>query len=309
MPRLGHTAGSRRKQLLTADGLLVVAVPVLFGLVWTSPSPAQIQQQAQPQNAHSATQYEFEVAAVKADRLNTSRMAFTPNGFSATGQLLSAIIRMAYGIQYFQISSGPTWIDSERYAIDAKMDSSDADALQKLDPGDRVVAEQHMLQVLLAERFALKIHREIKELPVCSLVIAKDGPKIKQAKPDATYPNSYPALIRGEGSVRILTAQGISMSTFAETLSTQMQRVVLDKTGLAGKYDFTLSWMQEEDASDSQPAVRVRRSEDDLSPASPNPVGLPLTGAIQARLGLRLETVKGPVEIIVIDHIERPSGN
>jgi uncharacterized protein (TIGR03435 family) len=179
-----------------------------------------------------------------------------------------------------------------------------------------------MLQALLADRFKLTFHRESKELPVYLLVVGKNGPKLQEAKADdasALEIKAPDGQILPKGAIQVNTnisadgmhhfsAPGITINGLAAMLGTQLGRPVLDKTGLAGKFDIALQWMPEQrqvqtfsfGSSDGQPSV---------SSATPDSNGPSLQTAIQDQLGLKLESGKGPVETIVIDHLEKPSKN
>jgi uncharacterized protein (TIGR03435 family) len=185
------------------------------------------------------------------------------------------------------------------------MDPEAADALSKLSTDDRNVVQQHMLQALLAKRFGLVFHRENRDVQVYMLVVGKNGPKLHEAKPGDTYPNGINLsngpggagvmLMRsGPGGTFIVTAQGVPLSSFLPQLSYNSGRPVLDKTGLTGKYDFELTYALDQNAS---------------AGAASDSTGPSIFTAIQEQLGLKLESGKAPVEIIVIDHAERPSGN
>jgi uncharacterized protein (TIGR03435 family) len=170
-----------------------------------------------------------------------------------------------------------------------------------------------MLQALLADRFKLSIHRETKELPVYALVAAKNGPKLQEAKADATYPNGIkgPDGVARGGMMRIgggeVTGQGLPIANLTRMLSQQLGRTVIDKTGLTGKYDFTLQWTPDE--SQGPMFKGADGAPPGGNPAPPESSGPSLFTAIQEQLGLKLESQKGPVEIIVIDHVEKPSQN
>jgi len=141
-------------------------------------------------------------------------------------------------------------------------------------------------------------------------VIAKNGPKLQESKPGDTYPNGFKGpdghegmhglLFTGKGQ---LTGQGVPIAILTQVLSEQLGRTVLDKTGLMGEYDFTLRWMP--DVSQTPP---VGQQETDSTPSHESS-GPSMFTAIQDQLGLRLESKKGPVEVLVIDHVERPSEN
>jgi uncharacterized protein (TIGR03435 family) len=302
-----------RKALLSTAGLATLVTPAVFGLLNTTLSRAQ----SQPQSTVDS-KFVYEVASIKPNKPEgdavRTRMMITPDSLSATGGTLQMLIESAYGIQDHQISGAPDWLQSERFDIEAKMDSAVADEIRKLDPDQRMAARQHMLQALLADRFKLTIHRETKELPVYALVVAKNGPKLQEAKPDATYPNGIkgPDGVGRAGMMRMgmgeLTAQGVPLANLLGSLSRQLGRKVVDKTGLTGKYDFMLHWTPDESqgpmfkGTDGGP-------QGSNAAAPPESSGPSIFTAIQEQLGLKLESQKGPVEMIVIDHVEKPSQN
>jgi bla regulator protein blaR1 len=300
-----------KKLLLSALGLMGVASPVMFGLLHATQSRAQ----SQAQNT-AATSLVYEVASIKPNKSGTNmvRLMFTPDGLSATNGTLEMLINAAYGVENSQISGAPSWLNSDKYDIEAKMDSSTADDLRKLNEDDRRVARQHMLQALLAERFKLTLHRETKELPVYELVVAKDGPKFKEAKPGDTYPNGIKGP-DGQSHAGMMfmtregfTAQGIPISNFVQHLTRQLGRNVVDKTGLTGKYDFTLKWTPDESQRAMFKGTEGGQPGTGATP-TPESSGPSIFTAIQEELGLKLESQKGPVDIIVIDHVEKPSEN
>lgn len=267
--------------------------------------------QTQAQNTNAApAKFEYEVASIKPDLSDhTSSSTSNPSdGYVATNTTVAVLIQSAYNILNFQLVGGPDWLNSERYVVNAKMDAETADALQKLKVEDRTLARHQMLQALLADRLKLTTHRETRDLPVYFLVIAKNGSKLRQAKLGDTYENG----VKGRGSTMgqnisssstpfttSITSQGTPISSLLPLLGRPLSRTVLDKTGLTGNFDYTLKF-----------AV-ARPLPDDTLNGRPWPDSdLPfLFEAIQQQLGLKLEQGKGPVEVIVIDHIERPSGN
>jgi uncharacterized protein (TIGR03435 family) len=167
-----------------------------------------------------------------------------------------------------------------------------------------------MLQALLADRFKLAVHHETKDLPVYSLVIAKGGFKLQESKPDETDPQGRTGM-HISGSSGAMRGQLVSMASLAQFLYGRLNRTVLDKTGLTGKYDFMLKWTP--DQNQMQPAGGFQATSGGApggQPALVADAGAPdLFTAVQEQLGLKLESGKGPVEVIVIDHVERPSGN
>ena len=168
--------------------------------------------------------------------------------------------------------------------MDAKIDSSTVEALNKLAPAERKATRERMLRALLAERFKLVVHTETREFSVYVLTLAKNGPKFHEAKAEDTYENAYklpdgtPAGPGFHTDNETAAGQDVAMETLARWLSRRLGRTVVDRTGLAGKYDFKFSWTRDEDENSSDPLMS------------------PILGAIQQQLGLRLESGKGPVE-------------
>ncbi len=274
---------------------------------------------AQSQNPH-APAFEYEIASIKPNKSITDNrpvMNYAADGFIATGVPLIMLIQSAYGVfDTDRISSVPAWLNSERFDIDAKMDGAAVDALKNLSPADRTLARQRMLQALLTGRFKLTIHRDTKELPAYTLVIAKNGSKLQEGKPGDTYSNGYRDAggRGGPGTVQLkgrggLVAQGAPIANLVGMLSWLLGHNVVDKTGLTGKYDFTLQWTPDEGESPMISNASGGTPGGQPTPPPPDPNGPSLATALEEQLGLKLESKKGPVEIIVIDHVERPSGN
>ena len=203
---------------------------------------------------------------------------------------LNNLIAFAYGIHARQISGAPAWFESDHYDITAK---PEADGL----PNRKQL--EGMLQSLLADRFKLTFHREKKELSVYAVTVAKAGSKLAKTSADA---NALPGLgFRGLGD---LVARNSNMSDFTTLLqSTVLDRPVVDQTGLSGRFDFTLKWTPDEFQFGSF-ATGLPRPQADAPDAPP-----PLTTAIEQQLGLKLDGAKAPVEVLIIDHVEKPSAN
>jgi len=199
-----------------------------------------------------------------------------------TRSSLKQILQAAYDLgPNVEITGGPGWFDSDRFDIDAKAD----------DPSKATVADlQQMLQQLLADRFKLKFHRETKEVSGSLLVVAANGSKLKEAA-DSDFPP------RG-GRPGDMNFRGATMPVLAEFISQIMGRPVEDKTGLSGKYTFTLKWAP---------------GETDIVPPEfaqpPDPSGPTLVTALQEQLGLRLQSGRVPVFSVVIDSAEKPFPN
>jgi uncharacterized protein (TIGR03435 family) len=171
-----------------------------------------------------------------------------------------------------------------------------------------------MVQGLLADRFQLKVSHATKDLPVYALVVAKNGPKLHEAKPGDTYPNgirgldgvAHPGMMRmGPGQ---LTGQALEMGALTTVLSQQLGRTILDHTGLKGQYDISLQWTPDvgEGMMFGGPAGPKPPGE---NPAPPESTGPSIYTALQEQLGLKLDSTKGPVEIVVVDRVEQPSEN
>jgi uncharacterized protein (TIGR03435 family) len=294
---------ARARYALFLVALAAIGVPVAFGLAYAT--QIAVQSPAQNTSALSA-EFKYDVASFKVNKSGPGRAMIlgTDDGFTATNFNLKELIGFAYGIataaQDGRIVGAPSWITSEAYDVEAKMDVATVEALKKLSPDDRVLARQHMFQELLADRCKLAAHWETKEFPVYELVIAKGGLKIQESKPSNTAAGGRGGMgLRGRGGP--LTAHEVPISDLVALLSMLLNRTVIDKTGLVGRYDFTLNWTPDESNDPSFfPSITGQ---------PPDPSGPSIFAALQEQLGLKLEAGKGPVKVIVIDHIEKPSGN
>jgi uncharacterized protein (TIGR03435 family) len=262
----------RRGFLLTAV-IAALASPA-FGQT-AAPAP---QQQNSPTPAFS-----YDVVTVKPDPDGHGYFKLSLDSFSMGGMPAWVLIRSAYGVLLEdQVVGLPQWAKAELIAVQAKMDADTTRALRKLPPMEQWIQMQLMLQAMLADRFALKAHRETKDLPIYELTVAKGGSKMKQTAPDSSGGNANYA----SGKV---TAHQISVESLAANLSFAVGRVIVNKTGLEGGYDFTLDYAPDgADASDTRPSIFT---------------------ALEEQLGLKLVPAKGPVDVIVIDHIERATAN
>ena len=203
---------------------------------------------------------------------------------AATTKLIASFAyNVPFGFERARVLGGLDWIDSDQYEIQAKIEDSLFAAMQKMTPAQQREQVDLMEQALLRDRFGLKVHFETREMPGFVLVVAKGGPKLTAAK---------------DGEVSRISEGGNKMTATATTLDQWIHspflsgRTVVDQTGLKGAYDFTLTWSD-------QPA-----GAEDGGADAPS-----LFTAVQEQLGLRLVPMKVPVEVIVIDHIERPSEN
>jgi bla regulator protein BlaR1 len=310
--RLAPKLTCGRKLLLVGVGIAAFATPVVIGLVNAQPSRAQ-----SPPTA-AAPLPSFEVASIKPNRSGDMRIGirFQPGRFIANGMTVKQLIGLAYNVRDFQVMGGPSWISSDRFDIDAKEPDGFAEELAKLPPDQRRGKLGLLIQSLLADRFALKVSHASKELPVYALVVAKNGSKIPEAKPGDTYPNGIkrpdgrPAggagmMTMGPGE---LTGQGVPITFLVQQLSQQLGRTVLDQTGLKGIYDLTLKWTPDPSSAAMFQGPPGGGPGPD-NPPPPDPSGPSIFTALQEQLGLKLESTKGAVEILVIDQVEKPSEN
>jgi uncharacterized protein (TIGR03435 family) len=282
------------------SGAMALAVPLGFGVV----SATQSRAQTKPEDT-AVKLPEYDVASIKPGKPGMgSTLLFRLDGLTAKGMTLKSLIKEAYGIEDDQILGAPNWLNTQTYDIEAKVDGADAAALERLSEEQRKL----MFQSFLVERFRLKVHRETKELPILALVIAKNGPKLQEAKPGDTYPDGIkgpdgkPAghagmMMWGNGR---LTGQGISIVSMVPPLTQQLGRTVLDKTGLTGRYDVELRWTPDDTSTP------ITGPDSGTAAGSPTPS---IFTAIQEQLGLKLESHKAPVEVLVIDHVEAPAAN
>jgi uncharacterized protein (TIGR03435 family) len=241
----------------------------------------------------------FEVASIKLSKSGDSgENSDSRNGrFTATNVSVKTLIEYdAYGIPRAQIAGGPDWLSSEKFDIAAKADDATAERMKTLSNAEETHLLRQMVQQLLADRFKLAVHWESKELPVYALVVAKGGPKLAATK-DTSGGTST------SGSNGKLNAKGVTMKKLAQTLTQilgrELGRDVIDKTGVEGRYDLVLTWSPQDNS-----AAMTTPSSDTSAAAGPS-----IFTALQEQLGLKLESTKGQVETLVIDHVEQPSAN
>ena len=231
----------------------------------------------------------FEVASVKPNKTGTrgGRVNTEPGRLTITNLSLRTCIQTAFRLQDYQLSGGTASIEDEAYDIFAKAPSAVGD--------DQLML---MLRRLLADRFKLKVHRETKEVNGFALVAGKSGLKLHEMQ------------VAGKGWVRIgpgsIEGQEVSISRLAEILSARLGRPVVDLTGIKGVFDLNLNWTPDlsmaKNSAESKESPAVVDAKSDSS-------GQSIFSALQEQLGLRLEARKVPAEIVVIDHVERPSEN
>jgi uncharacterized protein (TIGR03435 family) len=259
---------------------------------------------------------DFEVAAV---RQNNSSQTFNtieddlPGGrYSATNVPLRSLIREAYGISENQLVDAPSWTRTERFDIDAKLEREPPEV------PDGELGERHFaLQSLLAKHFQLVVHRETREFPLYALVMARTdrqpGPMLKPSAADCSR-NAMPEQIAATRAGRPLACGtlvrtgriqfgGRTMADLAKRLSSLpfLGRGVVDRTGLTGRWEFELTYTPDPD--------QLPPSLPGGEPPAFDPNGPSLFVAFQEQLGLKLESIRGPWEVLVVDRVERPTGN
>jgi uncharacterized protein (TIGR03435 family) len=216
---------------------------------------------------------------------------------------LKLLMTIAYRVQDFQISGGPNWIGSDRFDIVAKAEEGSNSKIPE------------MLQALLEDRFKLTLHRETKEMPIYALTVAKGGLKLHESEgecpprpsgpPPPPVPGKMPSppcggMFMGRNQT---AGNHITMEQLVINLSRTLGRTVIDKTGLTAKYDIKLEWTPDQSQVQFGPGGPMP------PPSEPENSGPSIYTALQEQLGLKLESQKGPVEVLIIDHVEQASAN
>jgi uncharacterized protein (TIGR03435 family) len=224
----------------------------------------------------------FAVAAIKLHDPTSSRQGFStnPDRVNIRNESIVSMILFAYSLNKQQVTNAPSWAADDTYDIEGKAD---------IEGQPNVRQYQEMVQKLLADRFQLIFHLEKRELSVYAVRIAKGGPRLK---PAADPNNMLDQTGNGGGNVQTIRYTSCSMADFAFGEQFFFDRPVIDQTGLAGKFDFTLRYTVDES----------RTAEDPNAPPG-------IFTAVQEQLGLKFEATKAAADVYVIDHVERPSAN
>jgi bla regulator protein BlaR1 len=287
----------RRKLLLAAAFILAVAAPIVAGMLHANARRAE----SQTQNTTVALPNHTTVSiAPSSSNGGNVTLMFGPAGFVSKNSSLQQVIRVAYGVEDDRIVGAPTWLGSDKYDVELREDNSAMNDPRQISPEQRASEQGVMLQSVLADRLKLSLHREAREVSAYALVLAKSGPRLQQSKPGDTYPNGFkgPDGVARPGGIHFaanntLIAQGVPIGPLRAHLSWQLRRTILDETGLSGTYDFTL-----------QLPNGVPLGID--NPTPPESYELALSTAIEQQLGLQLEPRKASMEVLVIDHVEKP---
>jgi uncharacterized protein (TIGR03435 family) len=254
--------------------------------------------------ATQGSNLEFEVVSIRRNDSGSSREIYGPpvgDRASYTNVTLRTLIRLAYRVQDFQISGGAGWLNSERYDISAKAENSGLTRSQV----------EQMLQSMLAKRFALAVHRENKDMALYALVKSRNDGKLapglressnkpcsSSPSPDARKPGQLPEPVCGQIAFDRGKMKGskTDIGSVSAVLSVVLNRTVVDRTGLQGAYDLTLEWADDDLAADNA-----------RDPAAPASNGPSIFTALREQLGLKLDSERGPVEVLVVDRAEEPS--
>jgi uncharacterized protein (TIGR03435 family) len=285
------TSSATTRAILRKLSLLVLAFVTV----------AQAHGQAPPATTSAPA---FDVISVKQNKSGSGGMSMSgvSDSFKGTNLNLSNLIMNSYHLTSDDLIFGlPGWTRSAHFDVDAKIVNPDKQVIDKLTDDQR----KAMILDILKERFHFRAHLETKTLPVYDLVLAKSGPKFTGGKRDAdtaagmakrgiTASNGTMIVYDGE-----ITAGGVPVSSLVFSLTGAVGRTVIDKTGLTGNYDFELKWTPEHG---DQPSA-------DSGQADAQNSGPSIFTALEEQLGLKLQSAKGPVQTLVIDHVEMPSEN
>jgi uncharacterized protein (TIGR03435 family) len=267
--------------------------------------PAVAPQAAVPSNP---SPFSFVVATIKPSDPNRPKdnpsFGFNASGsFDAKSQSLKELIEFVFDMSYFDVDQrivgGPSWLGSTKFDISAKCDEESSRAFGRMRLKDQFHAEQSMVQALLAERFNLHLHHETRQLRVYALVLARGGSRMQPSSGHV-----LDELDDANGPPGNWKAKDVTMKAFASDLSSLPEiggKIVVDKTGLKGAFNFGLRWTPDLAAGAAAPAQDEG--------AEPDPTAPSLPTALQEQLGLKLEWTRAAVDVIVIDSAELPSAN
>ncbi len=272
--RLHRILASLITPLMSAGVALAIAAPSLHAQAATTPAPTPV----------------YDIVSIKPNKTGSGNVSVQSGdgNYRASNVSLKMLIVSAYSLKEAQVFNLPKWGDSARFDIKAKLLDPNKKTLNALTP-----QQDAAMQLPILDRFKLKFHYELKTLPVYELVVVKTGPKFTATTAaEMASEDGVNGVHSGGISIhnRNLVATGISMSRFADSLSYQVKRIVIDKTGLAGNYNLTLSW-----------------APDDGTPQPPDATLPSIFTALQEQLGLKLEPSKAPLEAFIVDHAEIPS--
>jgi uncharacterized protein (TIGR03435 family) len=280
MPKLKSCL--RRPAIMFCASVLVAALGNTF-------SQSLLAQQGPEAKTPSTTGPAFEVAAIRASKGDSGNhdVDTTADRLLISNYTLKQLIRLAYDLKSdSQISGGPEWLDKQAFDISAKIDDTEIAKLQQMKRDERRKEHNLLLQSLLADRFQLRAHEVQQVMPVYALVVVKSGPKLTPAKAPG---DGYHVSTRNSH----MTATATSMDILAVQLTRMPEsgdRMVLNRTGLSGEYDFKLDWAP--DYGNGVP---------------PDATDPGLFTALEEQLGLKLESQKGQVTVVVVESASKPT--
>jgi uncharacterized protein (TIGR03435 family) len=252
--------------------------------------------------------FEYEVSSIKMhkdDPNNGSMIGPTADGYRWMNVTMRDIVRNAYstGLQ-LQITGTPGWIDDLHFDVESKFVPEVGEALKKLIRDDRFFVQRYMMQQLLKERMNFAAHVDTKEVASYDLVVGKNGPKLKVSDPTAK--DNGTMMMRMDQGKMVITGKGMPISQLARNLSGPAGRPVFDKTGLTGMYNVTLEYTREPNLSASAPG----ESPSGTAVVTPSdPAGPSILAAVEDQLGLKLVSSRGPMMVVVIEHMDKPAAN
>ncbi|KAA6464499.1 TIGR03435 family protein [Acidobacteria bacterium AB60] len=304
--------GIGKRLVLALFAMFAVAGPLAFGMMQNTAPKGQILHASGPLPS-------FEVASIKPNHsgagptmIGAAGHAAPKDRFIATNITAEALICWAFGgtsipLPSNEVSGGPSWIRSERYDIDAKLDDSQTALIARLSDDEQIVHVRLMVQSLLSDRFKLVAKDSTVTRPIYALVLANGGPKIRETVPGSESPiEAGDHRVQFSGGRGELSGHGIPMTILVRFLSQAggLGRPLVDQTGLSGKYDVELKWNPDLDSPEMMQGPSLGTGS-----ASPDNPGPSIFTALQDQLGLRLKATEGPVEDLEIAHIEKPSEN
>ena len=253
--------------------------------------------------------FEYEVSSIKPhkdDGQNFMTFNFTADGYRTTNITMKTLVLNAFtsGLQ-IQITGAPAWADETHYDVEAKFVPEVGDALKKLSQDDRNFVRRYMMQQVLRDRMNFAAHIDTKEVPSYDLVVGKNGPKLKESDPNAKDNGTTRMMQMDQGKASI-TSKGTQISSLARNLSGPAGRPVFDKTGLKGTYDVTIEYAREPNLSANVPNGGPTGN---APPVPSDPAGPSLLSAIEDQLGLKLVASRGPMQVIVVEHMDKPDAN
>jgi uncharacterized protein (TIGR03435 family) len=277
-----------KKQGSMLGGILVLAISLILGI--SSTDALRAQDQSAPKLMAADVDPAFEVATIRPGDPTRRRLySIRSTEVLTVSTTVNDLITFSYGVHVRQIVGAPAWVESDKFDITGKPEGGGQ---------PNPVQFKRMLQKLLSDRFRLAFHREKKEFAAYALVVAKNGPKLTPSTASSPIPNLIP---RGPGN---LPAGNVTMGEFAGNLqNTVVDRPVVDQTGLEGRFDFQLQWTPD----DTQFASL--RGQGVAPPAEGAETRPDLFTALQEQLGLKLESTKTQIDVLVIDRVEKPSEN